>query len=76
VGTRVRVVITDLGVYHLADGELTLDALHEGVTLDQVKAAMGWMPRVSTSLGRTVPPSAAELRLIRDELDPGGVYTK
>jgi glutaconate CoA-transferase subunit B len=69
-------VITDLGVYHLVDGELQLDALHEGVTLDQVKGAMGWSPRVSTSLGRTTPPSAAELSLIRDELDPAGVYTK
>ncbi len=39
VGTRVRVVVTDLGVYHPVDGELQLDALHEGVTLDQVKAA-------------------------------------
>ena len=76
VGTRVRVVITDLGVYHLVDGELQLDALHQGVTLDQVKGAMGWSPRVSTSLGRTTPPSAAELSLIRDELDPAGVYTK
>ncbi|MEP7360794.1 MAG: CoA-transferase [Chloroflexota bacterium] len=76
VGTRVRVVITDLGMYRLVDGELQLDALHEGVTLDQVKGAMGWSPRVSTSLGRTTAPTAAELSLIRDELDPGGVYTK
>ena len=76
VGERVRVVITDLGVYHPVDGELQLDALHEGVTLDQVKAAMGWSPRVSTELGRTTPPTAAELSLIRDQLDPAGVYTK
>jgi glutaconate CoA-transferase subunit B len=76
VGSRVRVVVTDLGVYHLADGELQLDALHEGVTLDQVRDAMGWSPRVSADLGRTAPPSADELRLIREELDPAGIYTK
>jgi glutaconate CoA-transferase subunit B len=76
VGARVRVVVTDLGVYHPVDGELQLDALHEGVTLDQVKGAMGWTPRVSTSLGRTPPPSGTELRMIREELDPAGVYTK
>ncbi len=76
VGSRVRVVVTDLGVYHLVDGELQLDALHEGVTLDQVRQAMGWSPRVSAELARTPPPSAKELRLIREELDPGGVYTK
>jgi glutaconate CoA-transferase subunit B len=76
VGARVRVVVTDLGVYHPVDGELQLDALHEGVTLDQVKAAMGWSPRVATSLTQTPPPSTAELRMIREELDPQGVYTK
>lgn len=76
VGDRVRVVVTDLGVYHPVDGELQLDALHEGVTLDQVKGAMGWSPRVSTSLGVTTPPTDVELNLIRDELDPAGIYTK
>jgi glutaconate CoA-transferase subunit B len=76
VGTRVKVVVTDLGVYHLADGELRLDALHHGVTLDRVRASMGWQPHVAASLAETPPPSAAELRMIRDELDPAGVYTK
>jgi hypothetical protein len=37
---------------------------------------MGWDPRVSEELGRTPPPSEAELRLIREELDPAGTYTK
>ena len=76
VGSRVRVVVTDLGVYHPVDGELQLDALHEGVTLDQVKGAMGWTPRVATTLAQTPPPSDADLRMIRKELDPAGVYTK
>ncbi|HYI23648.1 MAG TPA: CoA-transferase [Candidatus Limnocylindrales bacterium] len=76
VGMRVRVVVTDLGIYHMADGELELDALHPGVTLDQVHGAMGWQPHVSESLTETPAPSTDELRLIREELDPGGVYTK
>jgi glutaconate CoA-transferase, subunit B len=76
VGTRVKVVVTDLGVYHLADRELQLDALHPGVTLDQVRGAMGWTPRVAESVGETPPPTNEELRMIRDELDPRGVYTK
>jgi len=76
VGTRVRVVVTDLGVYHLDQGELRLDALHPGVTLDQVRGAMGWSPRVAESLAETPAPTDVELRMIREELDPGGVYTK
>ncbi|CAN5822781.1 CoA-transferase subunit beta [soil metagenome] len=76
-GDRVSVVVTDLGIYHPAeDGELRLDSLHSGVTLEQVGAAMGWLPRVAHTLDATAPPSAEELRLIREELDPAGVYTK
>ncbi|MEX2547634.1 MAG: CoA-transferase [Chloroflexota bacterium] len=76
VGTRVSVVVTDLGVYHLHDGELRLDALHPGVTLEQVRGAMGWSPWVADQLAQTPAPTPAELRMIREELDPAGVYTK
>ena len=37
---------------------------------------MGWSPRVAETVADTPAPSAHELRLIRDELDPAGVYTK
>ena len=76
VGIRVRVVVTDLGIYHLDDGVMRLDSLHPGVTLDQVRASMGWDPHVADSLAVTPAPTVEELRLIREELDPGGVYTK
>ncbi|MDP8905638.1 MAG: hypothetical protein M3N29_10085 [Chloroflexota bacterium] len=76
VGERVSVVVTDLGVFHPVAGELQLDALHPGVTLERVREAMGWQPRVAVELTQTPPPTAEELRLIREELDPAGVYTK
>jgi len=77
VGTRVRVVITDLGIFHPdADGELRLDSLHPGADLARVRSAMGWEPRVAPALADTPAPGDAELRLIREELDPAGVYTK
>jgi glutaconate CoA-transferase, subunit B len=77
-GSGPTSVVTDLGTYGFdpASGEMTLLTLHPGVTLEDVRANMGWEPRVSDPLGETPPPSPEELRLIRDELDPGGVYTK
>jgi glutaconate CoA-transferase subunit B len=71
-------VVTDLATYGFDDatGEMTVRTLHPGVSLDDVKANMGWDPRVADDLGTTEPPSDEELRLIREELDPGGVYTK
>jgi glutaconate CoA-transferase subunit B len=77
-GSGPTSVVTDLGTYAFDDatGEMTLMTLHPGVSLDDVRANMGWDPRVSDHLGETVPPTPEELRLIREDLDPGGVYTK
>ncbi len=77
VGTRVSVVVTDLGIYHRDDGgELRLDSLHPGVSLEGVRAATSWEPRVADELAKTAAPTADELDLIRGELDPEGVYTR
>jgi len=37
---------------------------------------MGWEPRLAQPLTVTPEPTAEELRLIREELDPDGAYTK
>jgi glutaconate CoA-transferase subunit B len=77
-GSGPTSVVTDLGTYGFDDatGEMTLLTMHPGVTLDDVRASMGWEVRVADDVGETPPPSSDELRLIREELDPGGVYTK
>jgi glutaconate CoA-transferase, subunit B len=71
-------VVTDLGTYTFDrdTGEMTLMTMHPGVTLDDVHANTGWELGVAPDLGETSRPSVEELRLIREELDPGGVYTK
>jgi glutaconate CoA-transferase subunit B len=71
-------VVTDLGTYGFeeATGELRLEQLHPGVGLDDVRAATGFELRVADDLRETPPPTAEELRLIREELDPAGVYVK
>ena len=77
-GTGPTSVVTDLGTYGFdeATGEMTLVTLHPGMTLDDVRANMGWEPKVTPDLGQTPEPTAEELRLIREELDPGGVHAK
>ena len=77
LGRGPSVVVTDLGVWHFDDsGEMRLDSLHPGATLDQVRATLGWQPRIADDLVATPAPSDEELRLIRVELDPEGAYTK
>ena len=67
-----------LGVYGFDDatGEMELRSLHPGVTLDQAREHTGWDLRVAEDLAETAPPTAEELRLIRQELDPEGSYTR
>jgi len=71
-------VVTDLATYGFdeATGEMQLATLHPGVSLDDVRESMEWEPRLSADLVETPPPSEDELRLVRDELDPQGIYTK
>jgi glutaconate CoA-transferase, subunit B len=77
LGSGPSVVVTDLAVYHFdQSGEMRIDSLHPGASLEQVHDSMAWRPRVRDDLAETAPPTRDELRLIREELDPEGVYTR
>lgn len=68
-------VITDLCILGFdQDGEMELRSLHPGVTVDQVQAQTGWALKVASPLECTAAPTAEELRILREELDPEGIY--
>ncbi len=77
-GAGPTVVVTGLGVYGFDEstGEMELRSLHPGVSLEEVRDATGWDLRVAADLAETRPPTSEELRLIREELDPAGIYTR
>lgn len=60
-------VITDLGILEPdpSTRELTLTAIHPGVTLDQVREATGWDLRVADDLQTTAEPTDEQLRALR-----------
>ncbi len=75
LGSGPSVVVTDMAIYRFdEDGEMRLESLHPGATLDQVRASMGWEVRLAPDVLATPAPSEDELRLIREELDPAGDY--
>lgn len=77
LGRGPSLVVTDLGIHRFTEtGEMRLESLHPGATLEEVRATMGWQPLMADPLPATAPPTADELRLIREELDPRGVYTR
>jgi glutaconate CoA-transferase, subunit B len=67
-GAGPTAVITDLGVLvpDAKTRELTLVALHPGITLEQAKASTGWDLKVAPRLAATKAPTEAELATLRE----------
>ena len=75
-GKGPAVVVTGLGVYKFdGDGEMYLASLHPGVTVDDVRENCSWDMAIADDVVETPTPSSEELRLIREDLDPEGIYT-
>ncbi|MBN1179468.1 MAG: CoA-transferase subunit beta [Anaerolineae bacterium] len=77
-GGGPQVVVTDKCVmgFDPASREMTVVSLHPGVTWEAVQAEVGWDLRAAADVQETPPPGTDELRLLREELDPGGMYTQ
>jgi glutaconate CoA-transferase subunit B len=59
-----------------AEGRLRLAKLMPGVSLEQVRQNIGFDILVTSPPSSIAPPSSRELRLLREEVDPNGVYLK
>jgi glutaconate CoA-transferase subunit B len=76
-GAGPQAVVTDLGILEPDEtGELVLTALHPGKTFEQALQNTGWELRSSPTIRQTEPPSSEELRILREEVDPQGIYLK
>jgi len=71
-------VVTDLAILESdpATGTLRLVGLMPGVTTAEVLAETGFRPEVAPQLQQVAPPAAEDLRVLREDLDPGRVYLK
>jgi acyl CoA:acetate/3-ketoacid CoA transferase beta subunit len=69
---EIRIVVTDLAVLDLGGPGRTmrLRSTHPGVTVAEVVAATGFALAVPDQVPQTREPTAGELALIRDRLDP------
>ena len=70
-------VVTDIGYLEPDEsGELVLTALHPGKTAQEAIENTGWALRMAGNLRLTEPVNEKELRILREELDPSGIYVK
>ena len=70
-------VVTDIGMLEPDEtGEMILTALHPGKTVEEAKANTGWDLNVAAQVRTTELVTENELRILREELDPTGIYLK
>ena len=76
-GGGMLAVVTDIGMLEPdASGEMVLTALHPGKTAEQAKENTGWNLKVAKELRTTDLVTGKELNILRNDLDPNGIYLK
>jgi glutaconate CoA-transferase, subunit B len=75
-GGGPELVITDKAIltFDNPEREMQLSELYPKVTAKDVQAEVGWPLRLAAAIGETAAPTTEELHLIRDEVDPQGMY--
>ncbi|MFK4225520.1 CoA-transferase subunit beta [Streptomyces sp. NPDC019890] len=71
---RIPRVVSDLGVFDFEsdDRSMRIASVHPGVTVEQIQRATGFALAIGPDVPYTRDPSADELRLIREVIDPTG----
>ncbi len=72
---EIRRVVSNLGVFDFAtdDHRMRLASVHPGVSVDEVVENTGFELAISATVPETRAPSAAELRLLREVIDPEAI---
>jgi glutaconate CoA-transferase subunit B len=75
-GGGPELMITDKAILNFDNSqrEMQLSVLYPGVAVNDVQAEVGWPLRLAEKIEEVAAPSLEELRLIREELDPNGMY--
>jgi len=71
-------VITDKAVFgfHPQSKRMQLESIHPNTTLEDVLSNMNFTPIVPEELPVTATPTAEQIRLIREEIDPEKAYAR
>jgi glutaconate CoA-transferase, subunit B len=75
-GGGPEIVITDMAILNFdnPEREMQLSALYPGITAKNVQEEVGWPLPLAAKIEEVSAPSVEELRLIREDLDPSGMY--
>lgn len=70
-------VITDKAIFGFdpVSKRMRLESVHPSSTLDDVLGNMSFSPIIPDHVPQTTPPTLEQVRLIREEIDPEGMYS-
>jgi glutaconate CoA-transferase, subunit B len=70
-------VVTSLGLFHFDEqGEMVLRAHNPDVSIKEVKDGVQWDLKIHRDVRPLDPPSKKELRVLREQVDPDGMYLR
>jgi len=72
-GRGPQYCITNLGQFDFANGVMRLTSFHPGQSIDKIQAKTGFPLDIAPDVCETEPPTAEEVRLLRETIDPLGV---
>jgi glutaconate CoA-transferase subunit B len=76
-GTGPYAVVTTLGLFHFnREGEMVLAGYHGFSSVDEVRSVVQWDLRVAEDVRPLDVPTSEELAVLRERLDPSGMYLR
>jgi acyl CoA:acetate/3-ketoacid CoA transferase beta subunit len=72
-GAGPRYLVSDLGQFDFTEGRLRLTTIHPGVTIEKVERRTGFELQIAPDLRETPHPTADEIHLLRQVIDPLGI---
>lgn len=72
-GMGTRYLVSDLGQFDFANGQMRLTHTHPGVSIERIRAKTGFKLDISPDLQETPVPTKEQLRLLREAIDPYGI---
>lgn len=72
-GSGPYYLVSDLGQFDWANGRMRLVSYHHGVTIERIQTKTKFELEIAPDVHETPPPTAEDVRLLREEIDPLGV---
>jgi len=66
-------LVSDLGQFDFDQGRIRLVTIHPGISIEKIQARTGFHFEISPGLTQTSLPTASELKMLRQDIDPLGI---